>query len=93
MPNGTCIACTCCRLETDIRGFGVLGPYPLLWAVGGKACSITLDIINSTWGIAGRSIRPLTPPTTPPPPKMRYPGAGGVRGSKSKKSLGDHFWS
>ena len=26
-----------------------------------------------------------------PPPKKGYPGAGGVRGSKSKKSLGDHF--
>ena len=29
----------------------------------------------------------------PPPPPKRVPWCGGVRGSKSKKSLGDHFWS
>ena len=34
----------------------------------------------------------LTPPLSPT--KKGYPSAGGgVRGSKSKKSLGDHFWS
>ena len=31
----------------------------------------------------------------PPPPQRgtQVRGGGGVRGSKSKKSLGDHFWS
>ena len=28
-----------------------------------------------------------------PPQKKGVPRCGGVRGSKSKKSLGDHFWS
>ena len=40
----------------------------------------------------------LTPPTPPnPTPTLQKRGTqvrgGGVRGSKSKKSLGDHFWS
>ena len=28
-----------------------------------------------------------------PPPKKGVPKCGGVWGSKSKKSFGDHFWS
>ena len=38
----------------------------------------------------------LTPPTPPPPPPPKrgtQVQGGGVRGSKSKTSLGDPFWS
>ena len=36
---------------------------------------------------------PPPPPPPHPPPQKMVPRCGGVRGSNSKKSLGDHFWS
>ena len=33
------------------------------------------------------------PPDTPPPPQKGVPGYGGLKGSKTKNSLGDHFLS
>ena len=34
-----------------------------------------------------------THPQAPHPAKKGFAGNGGVRGSKSKKLSGDHFWS
>ena len=36
---------------------------------------------------------PDTPTHTPPPPQKGVPGYGGLKGSKTKNSLGDHFLS
>ena len=76
-------------------GYLELGPGPLPWVRGSMYKKKVLQDPGPNTHTAATIRKEVLTPPPPPPPQKGYPGAGGGggQGSKSKKLLGDYFWS